>query len=117
MLRKLQALSLKLFGSIDGSENSTPYFFTGLHFPRNFICPVVGYMAVRTSGPNARAVFVVHGILQLFVNVVFHFMAADAKRFRVCNFEGRVEAAPEDNASDKTGNDNQPQADVDGWAI
>ena len=105
MLRQFKAFGFELFFGIDGSENSTPDLFARLHFARDFVCPVMWYVAIWAGGANAGAVFVVHRFLQFRVNVVFHLVTTDAKGFGVGYFKGCVETAPENNTGKKAGDD------------
>lgn len=93
---------------VDLAGDFAPEFFAGLHFSYDFMGPFMGDIAVGTAGANAGAIAVVNGGFQFLEDIVVHFMAAGAKRFRITGFHKGIEAAPEDNVGGEAKGENDP---------
>ena len=55
-------------------------FVRGLNLPPDLVEPFVWNMTIGTSGPDARPISEMDGLLQSFVNVIPHFVTGDADR-------------------------------------
>src|SRR5690606_10386270 len=111
-LRQHSTFALEFFRCINTTENPTPNFFRCLHFPRDFIGPVVRYMTVRADCSHAGAVCIVNGSLQLFKRISLHFVTTDAECFSVGSFQCCIKCTPEDNTGDKSADSQQSQTDM-----
>jgi hypothetical protein len=77
--------------------------------------PVVGNMTVGASGADTRSVPEVNGLLQLFVNVIPHFVAGDAELLGIGDLHRPVETAPEDYAADTASDEHRAERKTRSW--
>ncbi len=95
-----QAVCIKFFRGINGTQNLVHHFLAGLNLAHHFVHPGVGHVAVGTGCTHTAAVGVVNGFFVLLVNVLFHLVAGDAEIQCVGDFHRGVEATPEDNTNE-----------------
>ena len=75
MLRKLKPVLFELLRCVDGAENVAKQLVRSLDFSSYLIDPLLGNMAIRAYGANARSILVVDGLLQFLINIIAHLMA------------------------------------------
>ena len=95
MLRELKSVRLEFLRSIDRTENLVKELIGGLNLSPHLVKPFVRNVTVGASRAHTRAALEMNRLLQLFVNVVAHFVAGNAERLGIRDFHGPVEAAPE----------------------
>jgi len=74
-------------------------------------------MAIRARCTHTGTICIVNGILELLVHIVAHFMAAETKRFRICQLKRRIKPTPEYDARDEPACSQKGQTQVACWGI
>ncbi len=116
-LRQLRSLSQKLFSRVDGAEDLAPNLLGGLHLAGNLVRPVMRDVTVWTGRPNAGAIGIVDGKLDLLEDVVPHLVAADTECLRVGQLKRCIEAAPEDDPRDEAAKRQKAKTEVAAGAV
>src|SRR5918996_3602019 len=112
VLGKLKPVLLEFLPRVDRAEDVAPDFLGCLHLAGDLVGPRVRHVAVRAGRAYPRAVCEVYRALQLLVDVVMHFVTADAEGLGVGRLQRRVEAAPEDHAAEKAAEREEAEAEV-----
>jgi hypothetical protein len=87
-------LRFELLLGVDASQNMMVQVGGGFYFRHHLVDPFLWNVAVRASRTNAGPVLEVNGVLQFGIGSIAHFVAGDAERFLICQFERPIEAAP-----------------------
>ncbi len=109
-----QTMSFKFLRRVNNAKNFTIQLFTCFELAYHLRHKLVRNVTIRTGRTDAATVVVVHGIHVFLIHRVAHFVAANAELFGIGFFHPGVKATPEDDAANKTDQQQRPQRQT-GW--
>jgi hypothetical protein len=102
MFSEFKSFFEKFLTSAYGAEDLSPYLLGGLGFPRDFVGPFMGHVTIGTGSTHTGPIGVMDSGFQFLVDIVTHFVTADAKCFGVGGLQSGVKTAPENDSGDET---------------